>query len=33
VYANGKQIGRLNDTYACTAKITSITQSTVFANG
>ena len=33
VYANGKQIGRLNDTYACGAKITSVTQSTVFANG
>ena len=33
VYANGKAIGRLNDTYACGAKITNVTQSTVYANG
>ena len=33
VYANGKAIGRLNDTYSCGAKITSVTQSTVYANG
>jgi uncharacterized Zn-binding protein involved in type VI secretion len=33
VYANGKPIGRLNDTYGCGAKITNVTQSTVFANG
>jgi uncharacterized Zn-binding protein involved in type VI secretion len=33
VFANGKPIGRLNDTYNCGAKITNVTQSTVFANG
>jgi uncharacterized Zn-binding protein involved in type VI secretion len=33
VYANSKPIGRLNDTYACGAKIVNVTQSTVFANG
>lgn len=33
VYANGKEIGRLNDTYTCGAKITSVTQGTVYANG
>ena len=33
VYANGKKIGRLNDTYTCGAKIVSVTQNTVFANG
>ena len=33
VYANGKQIGRKDDTYGCGAQITSVTQSTVFANG
>lgn len=33
VFANGKPIGRLNDTYACGAKIINVTQSTVYANG
>jgi|TARA_B100000035_G_scaffold5957_1_gene5246 uncharacterized Zn-binding protein involved in type VI secretion len=33
VFANGKAIGRLNDTYKCGAKIINVTQSTVFANG
>lgn len=32
VYANNKNIGRLNDTYACSAKIVSISQGDVFAN-
>ena len=32
VYANGKNLGRLDDTYACGAKITSGV-GTVFANG
>lgn len=33
VYANGKPIGRLNDTYTCGAKIVSVTQGSVYANG
>lgn len=33
VFANGKQIGRLGDTYTCGAKIKSVTQLDVFANG
>lgn len=33
VFANGKPIGRLNDTYGCGAKIVAVTQGTVFANG
>ena len=33
VFANGKPIGRLGDTYTCSAKITNVTQGTVFANG
>lgn len=33
VFANNKEIGRKDDTYACSAKITSVTQSKVYANG
>tara|TARA_B100000214_G_scaffold159208_1_gene114315 strand:+ start:2085 stop:2435 length:351 start_codon:yes stop_codon:yes gene_type:complete len=33
VFANDKEIGRKDDTYGCGAQITSVTQSTVFANG
>lgn len=33
VYANGKQIGRKGDTYKCTAKIITVNQNTVYANG
>lgn len=33
VYANGKKIGRKGDQYSCTATITTITQTTIFANG
>jgi len=33
VYANNKQIGRLNDTYDCGAQIITVNQSTVYANG
>tara|TARA_Y100000385_G_C13066694_1_gene627059 strand:- start:1432 stop:1794 length:363 start_codon:yes stop_codon:yes gene_type:complete len=33
VYANGKKLGRKGDQYSCSATITSITQTTVFANG
>ena len=33
VFANGKEIGRKNDTYTCGAKIITVNQSTVYANG
>ena len=33
VFANGKGVARLGDTYSCSAKIKSVAQSTVFANG
>ena len=32
VFANNLNIGREKDTYGCGAKITSVTQSTVYAN-
>jgi len=32
VFANDKPVARLNDSYSCGATITTITQSTVFAN-
>ena len=33
VYVNGKRVARLNDTYTCTAKIATVQQTTVYANG
>tara|TARA_Y100000992_G_scaffold131064_1_gene86407 strand:- start:201 stop:515 length:315 start_codon:yes stop_codon:yes gene_type:complete len=33
VYVNGKKVARLNDTYTCTAKIVTVQQTTVYANG
>ena len=33
VYANGKRVARLGDTYSCSAQISSVAQSSVFANG
>jgi len=32
VFANDKAVARVNDTYTCDAKITSVAQSTVYAN-
>jgi len=32
VFANGKEIGRKDDTFNCGAKIISVSQTTVFAN-
>jgi uncharacterized Zn-binding protein involved in type VI secretion len=32
VFANGKHMARLNDTYSCGAFVQSVAQSTVFAN-
>lgn len=32
VFANGLNIGRKDDTYGCSAKITVVTQSSVYAN-
>tara|TARA_B100000508_G_scaffold140164_1_gene140377 strand:- start:1771 stop:2085 length:315 start_codon:yes stop_codon:yes gene_type:complete len=33
VYANGKRVARLGDTYTCTAEVKAVQQNTVYANG
>lgn len=33
VYANGKRVARLGDTYSCGAYVEQVNQSTVYANG